>query len=149
MTAASQVWLPAWTPVLDRAALAILRGMQEPGQPDLVVEMTTVFLADARRRIGEIETAIARSDAAEVHSVAHAMKGAAWIIGAMRLGLACGALEAESAAGRLDHASMWVGRIAVEFELVSTAVRPFTPPRLPARDRAAAWPYLPPVGPSP
>jgi HPt (histidine-containing phosphotransfer) domain-containing protein len=149
VTAPNQVWLPAGTPVLDRAAFAVLRGMQEPGQPDLVVEMTTVFLTDAGRRIGEIEMAIARSDAAEVHSEAHALKGGAWIIGAVRLGLACGALEAESAAGRLDNASIWVGRIAVEYEHFATAVRPLTPPRLLARDRAAAWPYLPPAGPSP
>jgi hypothetical protein len=41
----------------------------------------------------------------------------------MRLVQACATLEEESMAGRLDDARVWVGRIAVEFELVSTAVR--------------------------
>jgi two-component system sensor histidine kinase/response regulator len=109
--------------VLDEAALAILRDLQTPGQPDLLLEITTVFLADASRRIGEIKAAIARSEAGAVHLTAHAIKGGAWTIGAMRLGQACAALEKDGAAGRLDDAWVWVGRIAVELELVSTAIR--------------------------
>jgi HPt (histidine-containing phosphotransfer) domain-containing protein len=116
-------WPPAGTPVLDETALAIIRDLQEPGQPDLLLEITTAFLVDARRGIGEIEAAIARSEAAEVNATAHAIKGGAWVIGAMRLGQACAALEKDGAAGRLDDARVWVGRIAVELELVSTAVR--------------------------
>ncbi len=124
MTATSEhPWPPAGTPVLDGTALAILRDLQEPGQPDLLLEVATVFLADARRRIGQIEAAIARSEAAGVHATAHAIKGGAWVIGAMRLGQACAALEEDGAAGRLDDAWVWVGRIAEELELVSTAVR--------------------------
>ena len=123
MTATSDPpWPPAGTQVLDQAALAILRDLQEPGQPDLLLEIATVFFADARRRIGEIEAAIARSEPAEVHGTAHAIKGGAWVIGAMRLAQACGALEEDAAAGRLDDARLWVGRIAVELELLSTAV---------------------------
>jgi HPt (histidine-containing phosphotransfer) domain-containing protein len=115
-------WPPVGTQVLDQAALAILRDLQETGQPDLLLEITTVFFADARRRIGEIEGAIVRSEPAEVHGAAHAIKGGAWVIGAMRLAQACAALEEDAAAGRLDDAPLWVGRIAVELELLSTAV---------------------------
>ncbi|MFL5494134.1 MAG: Hpt domain-containing protein [Gemmatimonadales bacterium] len=119
----SQPWLSGGTPVLDETALATLRGLQEPGQPDFLLEITTVFLADTGRRIRELEAAIARADAIAVHRAAHAIKGGAWTIGAMRLGQACAALEKDGAAGRLDDAWLWVGRIAVEFELVSTAIR--------------------------
>jgi HPt (histidine-containing phosphotransfer) domain-containing protein len=69
---------------------------------ELVAEVLAVFLDDAPARLQAIDEAMAQGDPAELRAAAHALKGAAGSIAAVRLCEAAQALELASHAGRLD-----------------------------------------------
>jgi HPt (histidine-containing phosphotransfer) domain-containing protein len=90
-------------PALDAAVLESLRQLNQPGQPDIVREVLTVFLADAPGRVAAIEQAIRASDAPAIQRAAHALKGASGSIGAMTLQAHCRELEDSAKAARLER----------------------------------------------
>ena len=61
----------------------MLASLQEPGEPDLVAELVTLFLRDTPERLGEL--AGPSLDAGQVARVAHAIKGSSGNLGAMTL----------------------------------------------------------------
>ena len=78
-------------PPVDAEVLEMLESLQEPGEPDLIVELITLFLKDTPDRLAELR---ARPlDASHVARVAHAVKGSAGNLGAMVLQDCASALE--------------------------------------------------------
>ena len=69
-------------PPVDPEVIEMLASLQEPGEPDLVVELVTLFLRDTPERLNELAGPV---DAAQVARVAHAIKGSAGNLGAMTL----------------------------------------------------------------
>jgi two-component system sensor histidine kinase/response regulator len=100
---------------LDAAVLESLRQLNQAGQPDIVREVLTVFLADAPVRLAAIDGAIGSGDAPALQRAAHALKGAAGSIGAVGLQTCCHDLEELGRAGGLDGASGLGRRIHDEF----------------------------------
>lgn len=92
-------------PALDAAVLESLRQLNQPGEPDIVREVLTVFLSDAPGRVKAIEEAIRASDLPAIQRAAHALKGASGSIGAMTLQARCRELEDAAKATKLEHAS--------------------------------------------
>ncbi|MCX8156152.1 MAG: PAS domain S-box protein [Verrucomicrobiae bacterium] len=80
-------------PLVDQQALLRLRQLQQPGQPDPVVEMIDLFLQDLPRRLQLIGDAVQRQDAAALKAAAHSLKGSARNMGAVRLAALCSELE--------------------------------------------------------
>lgn len=109
---------PQELPVLDTRAIAALRALQWEEGPDLVGDMARLFLEDAGQRLSDLETALARPDAARVWAIAHALKDGALVIGAVRLGRVCAELEAAACAAGSGEAHFWASRIAAELELL-------------------------------
>jgi HPt (histidine-containing phosphotransfer) domain-containing protein len=105
-------------PVLDPAVLEGLRQLNQPGQPDIVREVLTVFLADAPGRLSAIDDAIRVSDAPALQRAAHALKGAAGSIGAATLQAGCRELEDAAKSERLDGAAALARGIHDEWERV-------------------------------
>ena len=92
-------------PPVDAEVLEMLESLQEPGEPDLIVELITLFLKDTPDRLAELED---RSlDAGHVARVAHAVKGSAGNLGAMVLQDCASALE--HAAHRGESPEMLAG----------------------------------------
>lgn len=77
-------------PLLDLQALDRLRLLQADGEPDLVAELVTMFLAEAPQRLAAMSAA---TDAATRRRVAHDLRGIAGQLGAARLARACAAVE--------------------------------------------------------
>lgn len=70
-------------PPVDPEVIEMLASLQEPGEPDLVVELVTLFLRDTPERLRDLH---ARPlDASQAARVAHAVKGSAGNLGASRL----------------------------------------------------------------
>jgi HPt (histidine-containing phosphotransfer) domain-containing protein len=70
-------------PPIDPEVIEMLASLQEPGEPDLVVELVTLFLRDTPQRL---EILRARPlEAAATARVAHAVKGSAGNLGATQL----------------------------------------------------------------
>jgi HPt (histidine-containing phosphotransfer) domain-containing protein len=113
---------------LDDAALERLRQLNQDGQPDVVREVLTVFLADATHRLAAIDAGIGQQDGRAVHRAAHALKGAASSIGATTLEGHCRDLEAAAQAPALDraretarHVQEEIGRVRVEIQRILAA----------------------------
>jgi two-component system, sensor histidine kinase and response regulator len=92
MSAQSQV-------VLDEDALDRL--MRIGGQ-DFVIEMITLFLDNAPRRVASARTALDAGDFQALYRAAHSLKSTSANLGAQRLRLVAERVEAMAAAGGAD-----------------------------------------------
>lgn len=109
-------------PALDANVLESLRQLNQAGQPDIVREVLTVFLADAPARLAAIDQAIGAGDAQAVQRAAHALKGAAGSIGAMALQGCCRELEERGKDRELDGAAALGSAIRAECARVKTEI---------------------------
>ncbi len=70
-------------PAVDSEVIEMLASLQEPGEPDLVVELVSLFLRDTPERLQEL---VGRPlDPGRTARVAHAVKGSAGNLGALVL----------------------------------------------------------------
>ncbi len=90
------------TPAVDPEVLEMLASLQEPGEPDLVVELVSLFLRDTPERLRALDDR--PLDAAQVTRVAHAVKGSAGNLGASHLQDLAGQLEQAGYQGRSPDA---------------------------------------------
>ncbi len=74
---------PPLPPPVDDEVLEMLASLQEPGEPDLLTELVTLFLRDTPVRLGDLEQR--PLDAMAAARVAHAVKGSAGNLGATHL----------------------------------------------------------------
>jgi two-component system sensor histidine kinase/response regulator len=109
-------------PALDAAVLESLRQLNQAGQPDIVREVLTVFLADAPIRVAAIDDAIRAGEGQSLQRAAHALKGASGSIGAVALQTCCRELEEIGKAGALDGAPELGRRIQEEFARVRAEI---------------------------
>jgi HPt (histidine-containing phosphotransfer) domain-containing protein len=79
--------------ILDPNTLETLRGLQEEGDDDLLVELIDLFLEDTPRRVDGMRDAITREDWPALTSWAHSLKGSCGSLGALHLAELCGCLE--------------------------------------------------------
>ena len=84
------------------------------GDAELFAEVSRLFLEDCPVRLAAIGAAVDREDAEQIRVTAHALKGAAGNISAMRLFDATAALERIGAEGRLPAARAAWRRLEAE-----------------------------------
>ena len=107
---------------IDASALAGLRDLQQPGEPDLVHEVIVLFLDSAAPRLAALHQAVARGDARTLEQEAHTLKGSAATLGARRLAAICEELQARGRAGDMPGASALLPQLDAEFARVRTAL---------------------------
>lgn len=84
-------------PPVDDEVLEMLASLQEPGEPDLLAELVTLFLRDTPARLADLEPRpLAAGPTARV---AHAVKGSAGNLGAMHMQDLAARLEQAGHAG--------------------------------------------------
>ena len=103
---------------VEPSPLEQLRAYDESGGSRLVEDLCRIFLSDMHRRLLDLDDAAAGRDAHRVHLIAHTVKGAAWLVGARRMGLAAEALEQHAKDGVLRRAGEEAARLRREFERV-------------------------------
>lgn len=81
----------ATLPALDAATVKRLQAIMAP---EALLELYTVFVADARRRIEECERFSIEGDSAGLRRCGHALKGAAAMVGAPGIARIAAGLEA-------------------------------------------------------
>jgi CheY-like chemotaxis protein len=94
---------PGSLPSLDIATVERLQAIMSA---DALQELYTVFVSDARRRIDEFERCSAEQDEKGLRRCAHALKGAAGMVGASSIASIAAGLEAGQFPAR-DHASLF------------------------------------------
>jgi chemotaxis protein histidine kinase CheA len=87
-------------PVLElfRAAvnLSVLddyEGIQLDGEPDIIIELIELYLADAPRRVAAMQESAARRDWQSVKREAHSLRGSSGSLGAVEMAQICAGIE--------------------------------------------------------
>ncbi len=106
---------------LDASMLDSFRDLQTAGEPDIVTELVDLFLADAGKRITAIEEAAARGDSKTIREQAHAVKGAAGNVGALKISLTSKLLEENSL--DISRSRQLAGDLGDEFEKVARILK--------------------------
>jgi CheY-like chemotaxis protein len=112
---------PAPPATIDRQVVMKRLG----GDAELFDEVSRLFLEDCPIRLAAISAAVDREDAEQIRVTAHALKGAAGNISAMRLFEATAALERIGAERRLPAARSAWRRLEAEAAIAMQALREF------------------------
>jgi HPt (histidine-containing phosphotransfer) domain-containing protein len=101
---------------IDRAVLESLLELQVDGQPDVIVELASIFLEATPPRIERLCKAVERSDRENVIAEAHALKSSAANLGADRLSALTKELERVGAMASLPELLVLARAVQSEFE---------------------------------
>ena len=89
---------------IDQAALAAIRALQRPGQPDIVARIVTQYMDSSPEIIDRIRRAVLSKDAVELRAAAHRLKSSSAQLGATALASDCRELEMMGVRGELERA---------------------------------------------
>ena len=118
-----------WVDALDVAAVAALRELAEPGEPDPFPQIAAAFLGHATSRLATLSADTGRE---VLSAVAHSLRGMSGTIGARRLAGLCAELETRaSEPGGAISAPRLVHSIRQEFDRVRRALEHELAPGLP------------------
>lgn len=87
---------------LDPEVLESLRMLTVPGEPDVLIDIAQVFLAEVPAGLNGLEQALGRGDADTVRKLAHSLKGSALDLGAGSMAAACSSIEHAAGDGFLE-----------------------------------------------
>jgi HPt (histidine-containing phosphotransfer) domain-containing protein len=111
-------------PVVSEQALEDLRALN-PEDPAFLRELIELFLQDVPQRIVELETSIAKADAALLTRAAHTIKGSCSNFGCAGLSEVALQMEHQGKSGSFADAQASLPTLKAEFALVDTALRKF------------------------
>ena len=109
--------------VINPAAIAALRELDEPGDESLVDQLVNSFLASADAQLAQIGAALQAADAAAFGRAAHSLKSSAANLGADALAQSYRELEKCGREGRLEDAPDLIERTAREQQRALAALR--------------------------
>jgi len=108
-------------PTLDTTALEDFSS-----ERSFLIEICESFLADAPRRIQDLEAALRQNNHQTLVKTAHALKSLSSCVGAMRLFQLCQSIEAEAIEGAEIVTSAITAQIATEYHQVQLAIQDYT-----------------------
>ena len=108
--------------VLDPSVVASLRQLTPPGEPDVLVEILTVFVTDVPRRIDQLKASWREGKAADVQRAAHSLKGSSGNIGADALYEVCRQIDERTKGGDLRIDEL-IGALDREYGQVEIAIK--------------------------
>jgi len=109
--------------VLDQSVLADLRELQDPEDPDIVVEVGGLFIKHSPEKVDAIMQSVEKDDAKGLQLAAHSLKSSSAYIGAMRLSTLAKELEMMARSNSLNGAREKAQMLKDEFSLVMEAIR--------------------------
>ncbi len=107
---------------IDRAVLDSLRQLQEPDEPDLIQELSVLFVTETSARLECLAIAARERDGAEIGRQAHGLKGSVAMFGASPMARLCAEIEVAEIAGDSNRVSALVGCLRDEFARVQIAL---------------------------
>ena len=102
---------------VDPDVLEMLADLQEPGEPDLLSELVTLFLRDTPERLDVLHRALDSRDFETAARAAHSLKGSAANLGATQLQAL--AADAETSARAGDEATVRASAAALDAEFAA------------------------------
>ena len=101
---------------------AVIEGLRELGDPEMLQELGGMFFDDANSALRALREALQGNDAHSVELVAHMLKGSSGNMGARRMSALCAQLEDAGASGDLSRAPQLLGDLEAEFGRVRPAL---------------------------
>lgn len=105
---------------VDLSSLLELRGLQQPGQPDVIPRIVSHFLEETAQHIAALRMAVETGDAQSLERAAHALKGISGTVGANELHAVAVRLEE---LGRDEHTES-AADLVTELESAFARARP-------------------------
>ncbi|MDQ6786415.1 MAG: PAS domain S-box protein [Acidobacteriota bacterium] len=102
--------------ILNLSILESFKEFQTPGEPDLVEELTGLFVEDTKKRLVSLREAIEKNDVETVARETHTLKGSSGNIGARRITAIVGEMEAK--ATDAERVNFLLGKLESEFKQV-------------------------------
>jgi len=107
---------------LNERTLTQIRSLRQPGGPDLLKRIATLYVSNSRTLLEALREALVRADAPGMVQAAHSLKSSSANVGATVLSELCAALESNAKGANLDTAWTQVDRIVEEHERVLEAL---------------------------
>jgi HPt (histidine-containing phosphotransfer) domain-containing protein len=101
--------------VLDVAILERLRALQGDGEPDVVQDVSRVFLEDAPDRLKSIRSSLDRGEPAIAERLAHSLKSSASMLGARALSRLASQVETRARENSLPAGDPLLGELEAAF----------------------------------
>ena len=103
---------------LNESCLAAIRKLEEPGGPDLVAQIVSIYLDHASRLLAELRDAASRHDLISIERCAHTLKSNSAQLGAERFADICSTLERVARTITPESLSDFLVRLDREYERV-------------------------------
>jgi HPt (histidine-containing phosphotransfer) domain-containing protein len=101
--------------VLDVAILERLRALQEDGEPDVVQDVSRVFLEDVPDRLKSIRSSLDRGEPGTAERLAHSLKSSASMLGARALSRLASQVETRARENSLPAGDPLLGELEAAF----------------------------------
>lgn len=108
---------------IDRRAWEQILALQQPGRPDVLVSMLSLFLKDTDQLVDRLQQAVERQEARAVFELAHSLKSRSGVLGATHLSSLSKVLELAGRQETLDGTPAQMREVLEEFQRVSTCFR--------------------------
>jgi HPt (histidine-containing phosphotransfer) domain-containing protein len=108
---------------LSDDALAMLRDLEDPEQPNFVHTVLSRFLRESDELADRLVRAAKDRNAAGLCQTSHTLKSTGGIVGARTLAACCAKLELAAREGRVDEAVLLVETALLRLERVKPAIR--------------------------
>ena len=105
----------------DTVDMAVLKGFEDAqieGEPDLIVELIDLYLADASEKLTAMRQAVTKADEQPLKRAAHSLMGSSANLGARRMASLCEEIERIDGDHWFQEAEALVARLEPEFEFV-------------------------------
>lgn len=109
--------------VINQDALASIRALQRPGQPDILTRVLSSYLETSQSIMDHIRRAVQTRNASELRAAAHRLKSSSAQLGAPALAADCRELELMGANQALDRADEILIRLEAHYTEACRAFR--------------------------
>lgn len=101
--------------VLDMSIVEELLSFADDGDPELIIDLITMFLEDGPAKVKAVTDGLAEGDLEKVERAAHSLKGTSGNLGARQLQDACEAMQVASRSHNIDDVREIVPRIVATY----------------------------------
>lgn len=101
--------------VLNMEIIDELLALSDDGDPELVVDLIQMFLADGPAKLRSIQSGFSSGDLHQVEQAAHSLKGSAGNLGAVAVQNHCEAIQVATRSQRTEGLKLMVDALSRDF----------------------------------
>ena len=109
--------------VLDMSVVEELLSLSDDGDPELLLDLIQMFLADGPSKVSAVTEGLAAGDFDKMERAAHSLKGSSGNLGARLLQDTCEQMLAATRNHRLDESRQLTTRLTDRYSEAATALR--------------------------